>query len=600
MSDTDIRIYDWLMSPANTVTGASISPLQGLFVSSKSVKVPTQQSSISLIDLPHWIEFAADSSRDISARMMQSTLLRSRLVSTGNTDPQFRLWSRGAACNSSTNGISQECADSGQYTFGSMPNISDPFWAQPPAGFETGLWQQFAPRINFTTKYEKISADEFPQDCKTRPGALYMHYANMTDNGGHIVDICMPANQSHSPWKATRDRQDFSEELYVKMTLDWKWGKYDHKYKRPFVSGNYSFRISLSTTAGYFELPNYQNGKIPGPLIDSLDDSLEQDCGEQCIVQSDSFVGDFQKRDLRETVTSKSDVIKALNHNNDLVSSVFNRGPLLNIVLVLFIERSYLDLSRTVPATYHLYDKPGKILEDSYTGGEGCVDILPMIKLLHGEKAGDPVSLTLDPCVASGGVEDSSPPRLGAEYLWLFAGEHEPFGPGGFWRSPSSRQIENAFTAAAFLAVDEWMQQTQRYGVPYSSWSLNWDMGVDQQIPSISHAGKILVSFLLGIYLFCILALSLYIAWKPRWTNQLDSFAMMRIGSSQTGQFPLKLVDNPDDVRALDKLPGWIGSTRGGKIDNTEYAYSLDLGGKESLKRKRKYHSYTTEDDSEK
>ncbi|KAJ5666089.1 uncharacterized protein N7477_008537 [Penicillium maclennaniae] len=192
--------------------GASIAPFQGLFVSYKSIKVPTKMSSMDLIDLEKWITWAADPIHDNDVAE-PATKLRSRLISTSNSDPQFRLWSSGEGCTNSTDGSNQACNKSGQSTFGIMPNISDPFWAQPPVGFRTGLWQQFAPRVNFTTKYDKILADDFPKDCRDEPGALFIHYENMTDIGGYIVDICMPGDQKQSPWKATRKRQDFSEEF---------------------------------------------------------------------------------------------------------------------------------------------------------------------------------------------------------------------------------------------------------------------------------------------------------------------------------------------------------------------------------------------------
>jgi hypothetical protein len=84
-------------------------------------------------------------------------------------------------------------------------------------------------------------------------------------------------------------------------------------------------------------------------------------------------------------------------------------------------------------------------------------------------------------------------------------------------------------------------------------------MGAYQQVPDIPHAVVVLISVLLGTYLVSMLGLSLYIAWIPRWTNQLDAFAVMRISAAVPGQFPLRLARSPDEVEDLDKLPGWIG-----------------------------------------
>lgn len=101
--------------------------------------------------------------------------------------------------------------------FGSMFNLTDPFLAQPPLGFNTGHFCQFAPRVNFTAKHENVPADTFRQECGQTSGPLYLHYENMTNYGGYIVDVCMPAGKSTQLFKATSAWQDFSEELYVKM-----------------------------------------------------------------------------------------------------------------------------------------------------------------------------------------------------------------------------------------------------------------------------------------------------------------------------------------------------------------------------------------------
>ncbi|CAG8138077.1 unnamed protein product [Penicillium salamii] len=184
--------------------------------------------------------------------------------------------------------------------------------------------------------------------------------------------------------------------------------------------------------------------------------------------------------------------------------------------------------------------------------------------------------------------------RIVMSYIYLFTGEERYHGYGA-GTSPSAKRIEDAFNAAAFIATDLWMQQAITGYIGETEGTLNWDLGVDQQVPDISKAGMILISILLGVYLFCILGLSLYVAWTPRWTNQLDSFAMMRIGSAAPGRFPLRLAHNPDEVKDLDELPGWIGGTADVERHKTGHVYNLGLGGEESLKMKRRYHCYVGE-----
>ncbi|OKP10039.1 hypothetical protein PENSUB_4504 [Penicillium subrubescens] len=461
-----------------------------------------------------------------------------------------------------------------------MPNINDPFWAQPPVGFQTGLWQQFAPRVNFTTKYDKILEDDFPKDCRHEPGALFIHYENMTDIGGYIVDICMPGDQKQSPWKATRKRQDFSEELYVKMTLEWKGEDAENAPGEylSFAPGKYSFKVTLNTTAGYFELPNYENGQLPGPLLDDPDNGQENTCGAQCRLQSQTASNYQKKRYFVGPVTNSTEV--ALANLTESLSSVVSKGPLLFTTLALFTTGSYLDIEHTAAQAYH-------------NGGPdewgGCIDIPPLVQLLHGEDD-KRVSLDIDPCIDGSNTKGHGLLKLVADYIWLFSAEEQAY-YFNYIISPSAKHIENAFTAAAFMAVDEWMQYGSTWSDLDTSGSLNWDLGVDQQVPSIPHAGVVLISILLALYLLCILGLSLYAAWTPRWTNQLDSFAMMRIGSAAPDRFPLRLAHSSDEVNDLDQLPGWIGSTTGVETDNTCIS-ELGLGGETALEGKKRYRCY--------
>lgn len=54
--------------------------------------------------------------------------LRSRLASANYADPQFRLWSHQTEFLSYKES-NPACTTAGQYTFGRMSSIRDPFWA---------------------------------------------------------------------------------------------------------------------------------------------------------------------------------------------------------------------------------------------------------------------------------------------------------------------------------------------------------------------------------------------------------------------------------------------------------------------------------------
>jgi hypothetical protein len=117
-------------------------------------------------------------------------------------------------------------------------------------------------------------------------------------------------------------------------------------------------------------------------------------------------------------------------------------------------------------------------------------------------------------------------------------------------------------------------------------------MGSDSQKPSISLAGIIVVSILIGIYLMAILATAIYASWFPRWTGSLDSFSLLRLGSSISEKVPLKVSVDDDRVKALDELPGWIGShVHDGETRSKEIS-GISLGGSSPLTLKSRYEAY--------
>lgn len=105
----------------------------------------------------------------------------------------------------------------------------------------------------------------------------------------------------------------------------------------------------------------------------------------------------------------------------------------------------------------------------------------------------------------------------------------------------------------------------------------------------ISTAGIVIVSSLLGLFLTALLTLAAYSAWVPRWTDQLNAFALLRLGASLANDIPLKIAHNVGDIAALDKLPGWIGDATEGEGAIGELA----VGGKGSLTARREYAAYS-------
>ncbi|CAG8403128.1 unnamed protein product [Penicillium salamii] len=133
---------------------------------------------------------------------------------------------------------------------------------------------------------------------------------------------------SESPWKNQNSRQDISEELYLRMNFSGE----DFGIEPTARAGSFSTKLTLNSTSGIFELPNYANGGTPGPLLP--EDSSTKD------------VKGLRIRDLDDDT--------ALNTLNatQRASSTRNKGPLENIALALFGEGSFADVNHTVLAAY--------------------------------------------------------------------------------------------------------------------------------------------------------------------------------------------------------------------------------------------------------
>lgn len=213
-----------------------------------------------------------------------------------NIIPQAQLWQgAGVSCsaigiqaalkNNTGNGQTPVSCGKG-VTLGNISDLAEPFLVELPNGYSTGLISQFIPRINSTATYENITASEYPSGCDQIIGAFSVGYSGKilyspTDSAANwSIQACMPADLRQSPWKYIRDRQDFSEELYLNVTIITD-GRVPRK-NTP-VGGSF-YRVTLNTTAGYFELPNYMNGLTAGPLLEKDPNSI---CGHNCTSEGD-------------------------------------------------------------------------------------------------------------------------------------------------------------------------------------------------------------------------------------------------------------------------------------------------------------------------
>ena len=529
--------------------------MQQILLTQHTIKTPTKLQTV--FELTDILDQFTGPSIDYN---LVSVLTRNQITSTYNTDPQSRLWTGVPAECKNVNGdksLSEACQVGGGSTLEHMSGLSDPFLAQLPANYNTSVVGQFLPRFNSSATRQSISASDFPHDCHQLPGSFYAHYGNSSASyGGWSLEACMPADMTTSPWKATRSRQDFSEVLYLNLSV----AGYDLTDPQDPQSMGGLFEITLNTTAGFFELPDYMNGQTPGPLIDGDPAVL---CGHDCESQGarDPL---FYLNPLEPT--SKALVRKDLSNATDNISNstlslerVVNKGPLLTTSLALFGEESFIASRLAHPEAYIFPDGIGDVK---------CVDLTPVQGLLRSETGVAEAGNNIGDCLSNTAfsVEDLQS-QLAAFVKSLYYD-----GEGG-------KLIENAFEAAAFLANEAWLMNND----VAKTFTVNYDLGENSEVPVISDGGIVTVSVLLMLYLCSLLAMAVYSAWGPRWTKELDAFAMMRIGASMAGRFPLLAANEADKIRALDDTPGWIGDAMAGETKVGELALGASHLGAKSM-----------------
>ncbi|KAH9233154.1 hypothetical protein K456DRAFT_1894823 [Colletotrichum gloeosporioides 23] len=272
------------------ILGGLLSPLQESFLSVLSKKVTYSPGGTSyLADIPEQFKYTGRGYREDNSVVL---ITRGLLETTSSSQPQAQLWQgSGYACSDSKEVDGKRISEACRFgtTLEDIAKLEAPFLAQLPAGYSTGLIRQFIPRINSTTDVALMTAEDFPRPCETMPGSFWVSY--FTEGGGTSypgyppvsIQICMPGNLTTTPWKRTRDRQTFTENLYLNISFEQKEPKISY------------WKISMSTTAGYFQLPNEWN-QTAGELLEKDPFGPGGACHRGCEKQV-SVYNDFMLKD---------------------------------------------------------------------------------------------------------------------------------------------------------------------------------------------------------------------------------------------------------------------------------------------------------------
>ncbi|KAK3644005.1 hypothetical protein LTR56_009857 [Elasticomyces elasticus] len=569
------------------ILGGVLAPLQAYFVTIDTIKTPRWPSLLAYVaDIAD--QFDPEYMERPSGDNLITVLARSAMTSADVISPQSRLWT-GESINCTQtlkkadfSVIPLSCIYGAGNTFTNFTELPDPFLAQLPSGYSTGLIRQYIPRINSTARREIVTEASFPTDCGRLPGAFYVRYGSinpgssaLTGWGNWSLEACMPANLSTSPWRATRKRQDFTEELYLNISLGDPYLTYENTIATDATEQGGPFKITLRTTAGFFELPNYRNGQRPGKLLDDSPVGLcSGDCAHQANIPVDNPNASAERSDVRRA----NEDIPVISSSSLVLEQLPNRGPLSTIALALFGTGSFIAERIANPDGFVYPNRTQEEIRANPNSYGACVGQVPFMSLLRTD-ATYQTSNYLEPCLKNDVSNHDDIQRQIVKFVQaLYYNYYD-----GYEINDNSR-ITNAFTAAAFLANEAWLLSTSGS----HTWKVTYDMGADTTVPVLSTTGLFTVSILLGLFLVALLTLAAYSAWAPRWADQLDSFAMLRLGASLAEDIQLKIAHTAGDVSALDKLPGWIGD----KTDGEGPVGELGLGAQRRLAANRDYAAY--------
>ncbi|CAL5871866.1 uncharacterized protein PFLUO_LOCUS6120 [Penicillium psychrofluorescens] len=529
--------------------GAIVYPIQSIFLTSRPIHVPSSCSqSYTGGDIGVLSSTSSESDGvDSAVGGMDVVMVRSALESANSNKVFPQLWQRKAGQQFNT--------------FNSFADMTDPFYSEVPTGFNTGVLRQFAPRVNSSTTYSSIKAAQWPANCDHTDNAFFASYSSVfSGDASWAITACMPADVNQSPWSSTRDRQEFTETLYLNISVP-QAVEYDST-----PAGGALFEINVTTTAGYFELPNYMNDGMPGPLLES--DPTTNLCGTDCIAQDTEV---YAKKRMRRSSTATGNTTFSPSNGFTTV----NKGPLLTTAYAMFGPGSFIE---TFPADFSVIENN---IPSSDVGGytsydvNACIALAPAMNLFSTPV--DALGDNSDSCISISFIEPSEYSGNAYQLIetWILA------------ISSNQQQIPNAFTSAAFLSNKNLIESME------PSWVINQDLGSEMEIPDISLGGIIAVSVLMGLYLLPLLALAFYASRYPRWTRRLDSFAMLRLGASMGEEvFPMFVAYDKNAIKELDEVPGVvrdIGLSSGNAVIS---AGRIGLGGGKPLQKRRKYQCF--------
>ncbi len=532
------------MDSTDTRAGAALSPAISRLAAPTSIKVPTNSTEIyPLLGLDDLLGVPG------SGFTNNFLPLREALTTGSSLEYQPRLWQHEPLnCSDDarfdgddyTTRSPTECRFGG-LTYETLGSVPDAWISQLPNGFSVGVRErQYLPRVNSSVTVENVNI--LPPACLDGSAALVINHEGKAPEedgeGGSIlthhwwIKACVPEYTILSPFEYTGNKQTISETLYLDL----------YSLNLVTTKAQGVFKITVDTTLGYFELPSYANGEVPGPLL--TNHSIPPD--------------PVTRRDVLSYTSEMNTTYRFSG-----LEAMENKGPLLNTVYALFGNGSMPAIYAQENATYN----PGS--------SELCLDSVPLVHLFDAIAPVGPdrnYATYNSDCLRSNDLEMGIQMHYFIENFFI----------------PSPQMVARIFRVAAYMSHSIWLQGNGHRGYL----TINYDKGVDLQKPGLSTGSIIGVSLAISVFLLALTMLAFYASVRRTWTWSLDSYALLRIGAELGKEsLPFLTVDNVDQIAELDELPGWVGDVNGDEMGVGELGLGY-LKEVHAINRKKKYKAY--------
>lgn len=430
-------------------------------------------------------------------------------------------------------------------SFNDIPK--EQFIASFPVGTDTGVLRDLALRLNMSVGCTLVPQSDFPSTC---PGEnpLSQIFSNInistpTPFGDlahprYRARVCAPGNVGYSPWKDTADRQDISEEFW----LDYQrtpqpsgggvWGITDG-------GSNYTQHCYGNSTLGYFELPNHWNGHVAGPLLDTVPPN-----GPNLTYRN----GSPEETTAGPPITTPED-------------GQGTPGPFLAAIMAIFGPNTFFNAAAANSNWTSTYTTEALCTQLRYPF-TGFADYFVSPGTFN--TSWTPSYASLD-CPLTDPSDDPAPPLLRALMSWL---------PNfGAQDSALAALTLTTYAAANAILNNGASDSTTGYYISSSA-------GTALQKPTIALAGIVVVSLLLAVQIIGLTLLALYASRSATWTENLDAWAMLRVGA-EMGREDVPAVSSLEARRAgvLDEKMGWVGDVGVAGREGDVVVRELGLGG---------------------